>query len=162
MHLVPVCQDIKMLSRYLPDIPSRWRPGLDIHDQVPLLPAHWESSFETASMGIFRSWRAAVVGLLMSTETVAFNAPPSVPAWCGKPYMSTYVSILSIDQLVDILIAILLWILVVSFNSQNHKAIHYYMSPFNQDTRFILRATFLDHFLSMRRFLMFLESRTRM
>jgi hypothetical protein len=32
---------------------------------------------------------AAIVALPTIKDVLAFNAPPSVPTWCGKPYMNT-------------------------------------------------------------------------
>ncbi|CZR61305.1 uncharacterized protein PAC_11201 [Phialocephala subalpina] len=43
-------------------------------------------------MGFLKSWPAALVGLLIGTETVAFNSDPSV-SWCGKPYMSSVAAV---------------------------------------------------------------------
>ncbi|KAH6664935.1 hypothetical protein B0J14DRAFT_630374 [Halenospora varia] len=34
-------------------------------------------------------WFLAITALLLLPTTIAFNAPPDVPTWCGKPYMST-------------------------------------------------------------------------
>lgn len=79
-----------MLSWYAFDgFFTSWRRETGTQHQAPLLSETLVLSSKVVSMGFFRSWPAALVGLLMGTETVAFNSDPSV-SWRGKPYMSSY------------------------------------------------------------------------